>query len=217
MKKTLAIALLGLMAVGAFAQDIALSKPPAKLGLDVLDAIRGRAAARAFVKRDVSVADLSAVLWAGNGLKGTADAVSAASKAGSTIPVSGDVDYINLYVLTAKGVYRYDPAANVLKQVSTKDARAEVSTESIATAAFMVLFTMDTAKAPSFMKGNPAQFREIAVATASYGAQNIGLVAAGLKLSTIVMYNVKGDAAAAAGKMPKEEVPLFIMQVGYTQ
>jgi hypothetical protein len=217
MKKTLIIALLALLAFGVFAQDIALSKPPAKLGIDVLDAIRARAASRAFVKHDVSVADLSAMVWAGNGLKGTADAVSAASKAGSTIPVSGDVDYVNLYILTAKGVYRYDPAANVLKQVNTKDARADVTTENIATAAFMVLYTMDTSKAPAFMKGNPAQFREIAVGTASYGAENIGLVAAGLKLSTIVMYNLKVDAASAAAKMPKEEVPLFIMQVGYIQ
>jgi hypothetical protein len=216
MKKGLIFALLGMIAFGAFAQDITLSRPPAKLGIDVLEAIRARAAGRAFVKHDVSVADLSAIAWAGNGLKGTADAVSAASKAGGTIPVSGDVDYVTLYILTAKGVYRYNPAASVLKQVNTKDARADVTTESIATAAFMVLFTMDTSKAPAFMKGNPAQFREIAVATASYGAQNIGLVAAGLRLSTIVMYNVKADAASAAAKMPKEEVPLFIMQVGYT-
>jgi len=217
MKRTLVVSLLAVVSLAAFAQDIPLSKPPAKLGMDVLDAIRARSASRAFVKRDVSVADLSAIAWAGNGQKGTADAVSAASKAGSTIPVSGDVDYITLYILTAKGVYRFDPVANVLKQVTTRDARGDITAENIATAAFMVLYTMDTTKAPAFMKGNPAQFREIAVATASYGAQNIGLVAAGLKLSTIVMYNIKADAAAAAAKMPKEEVPLFIMQVGYTQ
>ncbi len=217
MKKSLIVVLLGMLALGAFAQDITLSRPPAKLGIDVLDAIRARAVSRTFVQKDVSVADLSAIVWAGNGLKGTADAVSAASKANGTIPVSGDVNYINLYILTAKGVYRFDPAANVLKQVSTKDSRADVTPEAIATAAFMVLYTMDTSKAPAFTKGNPAQFRETAVATASYGAQNIALVAAGLKLSTIVMYNLKADAATAAAKLPKGEVPLFIMQAGYTQ
>jgi len=217
MKRSLIVVLLAMLALGVSAQDISLSKPPAKLGVDVLDAIRARAASRAFVQKDVSVADLSAIVWAGNGQKASIDAVSAASKANSTIPVSGDVDYINLYILTPKGVYRYEPAANVLKQVSTKDARAEVTPEAIPTAAFMVLYSMDTSKAPAFMKGNPAQFREIAVASASYGAQNIGIVAASLKLSSIVMYNLKADAAAAAAKMPKEEVPLFIMQVGYTQ
>jgi hypothetical protein len=40
-----------LTGVGLFAQDIALTKPPAKLGIDVVDAIKARAAAREFVKK----------------------------------------------------------------------------------------------------------------------------------------------------------------------
>ena len=217
MRRIYLLPLFALIASALFAQDIALAKPPAKLGIDVLEAIRTRSTARAFVKKDASVADLSTIIWAGNGLKGTPDAVSAASKAGSTIPVVGDLDYINLYVLTAKGAYRYEPEGNVLKSVNAKDVRTEVTPENIPTAALMVLFTVDNAKAPSFLKGNPGMFREIANGTASYSAQNIGLVAAGLKMSSIVMYNIKPDAAAAAARLPKEELPLFIMQLGYTK
>jgi hypothetical protein len=217
MKRTYILPVFALIASTLFAQDITLAKAPSKLGIDVLDAIRSRSAARGFVKKDVSAADLSTIVWAGNGLKGTPDAVSAASKAGSTIPVSGDVDYINLYVLTAKGAYRYDPAGNVLKQVNAKDVRAEVTPESIPTAAFMVLFSVDNAKTPSFLKTMPGLFRQIADGTAGYGAQNIGLVASGLKMSSIIMFNIKPDAAAADLKLSKEETPLFIMQLGYTQ
>lgn len=216
MKRGFLLILMTVIAAGLFAQDITLSKPPAKLGVDVLDAIKMRAAARTFVKKDVSVADLSAIVWAGNGQKGP-DAVSGASKAGATIPVSGDVNYVNLYVLSPKGVFRLDPAANVLKQVNKKDARGDITQENIATAAFMVLFTVDNTKAPAFLKSMPALMHDIAVGTASYGAQNIGLVAAGLKLSSIVMFNIKPDAVTAALKLPKDEQPLFIMQLGYTQ
>ena len=216
MKRVLFLILMTVVAAGLFAQDITLSKPPAKLGIDVLDAIKERAAAREFVKKDVSVADLSAIVWAGNGQKGP-DAVSGASKAGATIPVSGDVNYVNLYVLSAKGVFRYDPAANVLKQVNKKDARAEITEENIASAAFMVLYTVDNTKTPAFLKAMPALMREMAVGTASYGAQNIGLVAAGLKLGSIVMFNIKANAVAAALKLSKDEQPLFIMQLGYTK
>jgi hypothetical protein len=194
-----------------------LSKPPAKLGVDVLDAIRARAAARDFVQRDVSAADLSTIVWAGNGMKDTTDAVSAASKAGGTFPVSGDVNYINLYVLTARGVYRFVPESSLLKQVSSRDERGSVTKENIATAAFMVLFTCDTTRLPKFVKGNAAAGREMAMGTASYGAENIGLVAGGLKLASIVMFNVTPAAVTAAAKLPKEEVPLFIMQLGYTR
>jgi hypothetical protein len=62
MKKICLIVLLAAVAAGLFAQDIALNPPPAKLGVDVLDAIRMRAAARTFVKRDIPVADLSAIV-----------------------------------------------------------------------------------------------------------------------------------------------------------
>jgi hypothetical protein len=217
MKKIFLLPVFALVATGLFAQDITLMKPPTKLGIDVLDAIRTRSAARAFIKKDASMADLSTILWAGNGLKGTPDAVSAASKAGSTIPVSGDLDYINLYLLTAKGAYRYQAEGNVLKSVTAKDVRTGVTSENIATAAFMVLFTVDNSKAPSFFRGNLGMFREIANGTASYGAQNIGLVAAGLRMSSIVMYNIKPEIIAADLNLSKDESPLFIMQLGYNQ
>jgi nitroreductase len=215
MKRLLAIAAVALLAATAFAQDISLGKPPATLGIDVLDAIKARSASRAFVQHDVPKADLAAILWAGNGLK-TADAVSSASKAGATIAVSGDVDYVTVYVLTAKGVYRYEPASDLLKQLSKKDARADVTQENIPTAALMVLFAYDSAKLPSFFKGNPALGRDVAMGSAAFSAQNIQLVAAGLKLSSVVMYNLKPAAAAAAG-LSKTESLLFLTQIGYTK
>ena len=70
----------GAVCAGHHAQQAA-----GEAGLDVLDAIKMRAAARTFVKKDVSVADLSAIVWAGNGQKGP-DAVSGASKAGGPFP-----------------------------------------------------------------------------------------------------------------------------------
>jgi hypothetical protein len=124
---------------------------------------------------------------------------------------------VTLYVLNSSGVYRYEPSPNLLKQVSDKDERGMVTPENIANAAFMVLFTADTTQAPPFMKKNLALFHDVANATASYGAQNIALAAGVYKLGSIVMYNIKPDAAAAAAKLGKDEVSLFIMQLGYTK
>ena len=216
MKRVLFSILMTMAVFGLFAQDITLSKPPAKIGLDVVDAIKARSAAREFVKKDISVADLSAIVWAGNGLKGP-DAVSGASKAGATLPVSGDVNYVNLYVVNTRGAFRYEPTANVLKKVNGKDVRGQITEENIATAALMVVFTVDNTRTPPFLKSVPAMMHDIAVGTASFGAQNIGLVAASLNLSSIVMYNIKPDAVASGLKLSKDEVPLFIMQLGYVK
>src|SRR5271169_299200 len=154
MKRVLFSILMTTAAFGLFAQDISLTKPPAKAGLDVVDAIKARSAAREFVKKDISVADLSAIVWAGNGLKGP-DAMSGASKAGATIPVSGDVNYVNLYVVNTRGAFRYDPTANVLKKVNAKDVRGQITEENIATAALMVVFTVDNTRTPPFLKNVP--------------------------------------------------------------
>ena len=75
MKRVLFLVLMTVVAAGLFAQDITLARPPAKAGLDVVDAIKARSAAREFIKKDISVADMSAIVWAGNGLKGP-DAMS---------------------------------------------------------------------------------------------------------------------------------------------
>jgi hypothetical protein len=217
MRKIVSILALALGAALVFGQDIALPKPAAKIGADLLDSIKMRYAARAFVAKDVSQADLATILWAADGLKGTPDAVSAASKAGGTFPVSGDVNYVNLYVLTAKGAYRYDPAGNALKQVATMDIRKEVTPEFIANSAFMLVFTKDATKIPAFLKSNPVMADQLAVGTASYGSENAALAAGVLKIGSIVMFNIKPPAVADGLKLSKDESPLFIMQLGYTQ
>jgi Nitroreductase family len=212
----LSIVVLAAVTTVIFGQDIRLKEPPARIGMDFFDLIKARAAERNFVKRDIPVAELSAILWAGNGMKG-ADAVSGASKAGRTIPYSGDNVYMNVYVLTARGAYLYEPEASLLKQVGRGDTRAQISPEFIPSSSMMLLFTYDFAKAPSFLKSNPVLFREMANGTAGYAAENMALAAAAFKLGSIIMYNIKPQAAASAAKLGKEEAPLFIMQVGYLQ
>jgi hypothetical protein len=216
MKKTIAILFAALAALAAFGQDIALPAPKDKLGLDLADALKARATSRAFVARDVPLADIATILWAGNGLRGP-DAVSSASKAGRTIAYSGDVAYINLYLITPKGAYLYMPDKALLKQVATKDPRAAITPEFIKTSPFMVLFAADLAKAPAFLKGNPVMLMQMMHSTAGFAAENIALASSSLKLGSITMYNIKPADTQGLLQMGKEETPLFVMQLGYTQ
>ncbi|HVO38435.1 MAG TPA: nitroreductase family protein [Spirochaetia bacterium] len=216
MNRILPLVIFAMVTAGLFGQDITLKEPQAKSGLDLLDAIKARAAERKFAKKDIPLADLSTILWAGNGQKGP-DAVSGASKAGRTIPYSGDVAYVNVYVLTDKGVYAYEPEKKLLRQTSKGDARGKVTPENIKEAACMVLFTYDFAKTPPFLKKMPALMRNMADGTAAYAAENMMLAAAALKLGSIVMYNITPAAIAPVAKLGNDETPLFIVQLGYTQ
>ncbi len=205
-----------LVAAASFAQDISLPPPAAKSGIDLISAMQGRRISRMFVKKEIPMADLSTILWSGLGLR-PVDAVSSATKAGRIISFSGDNVYINLYVLSSKGVWKYQPENNTLKSVSKLESRPAVSTAAIPAASVMILFTVDNALMPSFLKGNPETFQLMAHATAGFAAQNIALTASALKLASIVQYTLNPAKASAAAGLGKEEVPLFIQQLGYTE
>jgi nitroreductase len=214
MKRIIAIVATVLAGAVMFGQDISLPAPKDKIGLDLADAIKARATSRSFVAKDVPVADLSTILWAGNGRR-SVDAVSSASKAGRNIAYSGDVPYLNVYVFTAQGAYLYVPEKNLLKQVAKKDVRAQVTPEFIKTSPVLILFAVDLAKAPAFLKGNAALLESVATGTAGSAAENVSLAASSLKLSSIIMYNINTAAIPALASFGKEEKPLSIMQLGY--
>jgi nitroreductase len=216
MKRIVIFIVFFVLATGIFAQDISLPKPGTKAGVDLLSAIQNRRASKTFVKKSVPMADLSTILWAGLGPRGL-DAVSSATKSGRTISFSGDNPYINAYVLTDKGTYKYLPDTGTLRSVSQSDSRALVSRAAVPDAAFMILFTVDTSLTPSFLKANPALFQQMSHATAGFSAQNMALTASALKLATVVQYTLAPAEAAKAAVLGKDEIPLFIMQGGYTE
>jgi nitroreductase len=214
MKAIIALLFAAIAGMAAFGQDINLPAPKDKIGFDLADAIKARSTSRSFVAKDIPLADLSTILWAANGLR-SVDSVSSASKAGRNIAYSGDVAYLNVYVFTAKGAYLYVPEKNLLKQVATKDVRAQVTSEFIKTSPALVLFSVDLAKAPSFLKG--AMLDSVATGTAGSAAENVSLAASSLKLSSIIMYNINFAAVPALASFGKEEKPLSFMQLGYAK
>ncbi len=216
MKRSIAFAFILASAAVLFAQDISLPAPAKKSGVDLFAAIANRSIAKTFVKKEVSPQDLSTVLWAGLGLR-PVDAVSSATKAGRTVSFSGDNPYINVYVLTDKGAWKYLPETNKLEARSSKDVRAETSSGVVPAAAFMIVFTVDNALMPAFLKSNPAVFQQMAHATAGFAAQNIALTASALKMATVIKYTMSAQGATVALKLSKEEAPLFTLQAGYSE
>jgi nitroreductase len=216
MKKALVILLLVISTVTLSAQNISLPAPATKSGVDLISAISDRRVSKTFVKKNIPIADLSTILWSGLGMRG-ADAVSSATKAGRSISFSGDNAYINLYVLTEKGSWKYLAYKNELKFISGNDARAQISPAAIPAASILILYTVDNALTPSFLKANPTLFLQMAHATAGFAAQNIALTASTFRLASIVQYTLKASDASEALKLAKEEAPLFIQQLGYAE
>jgi len=216
MKKALVILLLVISTVSLSAQNISLPAPATKSSIDLISAISNRRVSRNFIKREIPLSDLSTILWSGLGIR-EADAVTSATKAGRNISFSGDNVYINIYVLTGKGSWKYVADKNELKFIGGSDARARISPAAIPAASALILYTVDTALTPSFLKANPALFLQMAHATAGFAAQNIALTASTFTLASIVQYTLKAGDAIEALKLAKDEAPLFIQQLGYTE
>lgn len=123
MRKWLLAALLCLSVLG-WAQapelkTIKLNEPDKKRGLPVMEALSVRASVRDWSAKDLSLQDLSDLLWAANGI----NRPDIKKRTAASAQNAQDVD---IYVFLKDGVYIYDAAGQALMPVVAGDYRKEV-------------------------------------------------------------------------------------------
>ena len=105
-----------------YAQDlkaIKLSSPDKNRGSSIMKALSDRHSDREYAAKELSLQDLSDLLWAANGINrpdGKRTAPSALNKQ--------DID---IYVIMKEGAYLYDAKANSLQPIAKGDHRAAVA------------------------------------------------------------------------------------------
>ena len=117
MKKILSLtaALLLAAASAAMAGNIVLVEPDKTGGPSVMEAIAGRASAeqKAFSNEELSLKELSTILWAATGRN--------REPKGWTVPMAmGREPYVSVYVLLKSGGYLYNWEKNALMQQTTE-------------------------------------------------------------------------------------------------
>jgi hypothetical protein len=98
---------------------IELNKPNKKWGLPFMETLSVRASAREWSDRDLSLQDMSDLLWAANGINRPDEKKRTASSA----QTAHDVD---IYLFMKDGVYLYDADAHALKPVMAGDFRSQI-------------------------------------------------------------------------------------------
>jgi hypothetical protein len=106
-------------ALGAELQPIKLNQPDKKRGLPLMEALSVKASTVEWSDRELSLQDLSDLLWAANGINRPEVKKSTASSAMN----ARDVD---VYVFMKEGVYLYDPESHTLQPVLAGDHRSEI-------------------------------------------------------------------------------------------
>jgi hypothetical protein len=100
-------------------KTIKLNEPNKARGLPFMETLSVKASAREWSDRDLSLLDLSDLLWAANGINRPDEKKYTASSAQN----AHDVD---IYLFMKDGVYLYDADAHALQPVLTGDFRSQI-------------------------------------------------------------------------------------------
>ncbi len=195
-----AVIIAALSAPAFAAGDIMLTLPDKEGGPSVLAAISNRASAKIFARRDVSVKDLSTILWAATGRN--------REEKGWTIPLAmGQAPYISVYVLMKDGCYIYDWDKNMLKLVSDRKVLTKAGTqEFVGTAPIVLAFAT---------KGSGPRIESWADVAVGAMSQNVYFAAEALGMKTryVASFN-KMTLIDALNIGPLSRI-IAIMPVGY--
>ena len=97
---------------------IKLLEPDKTLDVSLMQALSDRASQREFADKQLSLEDLSSLLWAANGVN--------REDGKRTAPSAVNAQDIDIYVCMASGAYLYDAKQSQLSRITTEDLRPAV-------------------------------------------------------------------------------------------
>ncbi len=187
------------------AQDVVLPAPKKSGGLPLFEALAKRSTARSFDSRELSLQQISSLLWASFGVNrpdGKRTAPSALNK-----------QEADIYVLLRQGAYVYNANSNLLNLVIAADLRKLGGTQAFVSNAPL---TMVIVANLSRMSGtNEVTKLNIAHADAGYISQNTYLFCASEGLATGARMSVDRAALAGRLKLRPDQAIVLAQSVGY--
>jgi nitroreductase len=163
------------------AQDIILPAPDRTGGKPLMQALNERQSIRAFTQENLTLQQLSDLLWAGWG-------INRADQKKRTAPSSRNLQEIDVYVSMQQGLYLYDAEANILKQINNKDLRKLCGSQDfVADAPINIVYVADMAKLNK-KEGDEIKDSDLlqSYANTAFIAQNIYLYCASADLGCVI-------------------------------
>lgn len=182
------------------AQDIKLPAPNRTGGQPLMKALNERKSTRDFQDQELSLQQLSDLLWAANGFNRDDK---------RTAPTANNRQELELYVALKSGLYFYDAKSNMLKIIKEGDYRKNTGTQDyVATAALNVVFVADMDKASS---------EQYAFTDCGFIAQNIYLYCASEGLGSGVRGSFNKEELGELLQLKNNEQVLLTQSVGYAR
>lgn len=186
-----------------------LPSPRVEGGLSVEAAMAGRRSVRAFEPRELTVEEISQLLWALQGVT--------SPWGGRTAPSAGALYPLEVYVVTAEGLWHYLPAGHRIEVLGRRDLRAPVAGAALGQSAVAdapAVFVIAAVYARTEAKYGDRAARYVQL-EAGHAAQNLLLLAVSLGLGAVTIGAFDDAAVQRALALPADRAPLYLIPVGH--
>ncbi len=193
---------------------ISLPAPSLTGKMPLEESLFKRRSVRDYADRPVTIAEISQLLWAAQGIT-TNKGNRTAPSAGACYPLviylaAGNVDSL------LPGLYRFLPKSHQLETVSRGDIReslaaAALGQKSLRSAPASIIITASYEKVDSRYKDRGIRYTHM---EAGHVGQNISLQAVALGLGTVMVGAFDDRSLKAVLNLGNQEVPLYLIPVG---
>jgi nitroreductase len=174
-------------------KSIELPKPNAQGSISLEQAIEKRKSVRSFTKQALSLDLIGQILWAGQGLRGSASS--------RTVPSAGALYPLELYLVTEEGVYHYFPDGHRMEPHVEGDMRSSLT----------AVFSRIESK---YGKERSPQYIYL---EAGHAAQNILLQATALGLNGVPVGAFYEEQVSKVLQLPQAHYPLYLIPLGFAE
>ncbi len=207
-KTTLILPVLFIFSLSIQAQSlprIDLNEPDLGTGKLLMQALKDRKSQRAYSDRELSLQELSNLLWA-------ADGINRPAEGKRTAPSSMNRQEIDIYVILKKGIYLYDAKENTLLPVVEGDYRSQAGTQAyVATAPVNLIYVSNLDK----LGGDTIRQQRASGINTGYISQNVYLYCASANLATVARASVDRATLAKTMKLKPGHLIILGQSVGY--
>lgn len=195
-------------------QELPLKKPRVRGDISLEEALKRRRSVRSYLKREISVEEVSQLLWAAQGITDR-DGFRTAPSAGALYPLELYIVVSNVCGLS-KGIYRYSPSRHSLSPIMVNDvypalAAATGNQSSIEESAVVIAFTAVYERTTKKYGERGTRYVHMEV---GHAAQNVFLQSEVLNLGTVVVGAFDDMALRKVLCLPADEEPLYLMPIG---
>ncbi len=173
------------------------------------EALARRRSVREYAPEPLADDAIAKLLWAAQGIT--------ASQGRRTAPSAGALYPLEVYAVTARGLFHYDAQKASLSCIATADprpalAKAAFSQSAVRTAPLVLAFSAVHARTAATYAGRAERYVDL---EAGHAAQNVLLEATALGLGAVPVGAFDDDALARALSLPLEERPVYLVAVGH--